>query len=179
MLNRALSACFAAAALVSPAALGATKPVIPAPLEDQVRHQLRMLPYYNVFEELTYRVDGGVVTLSGQVTRPTLSRDAENAVRRLPAVTRVNNRIEVLPLSPYDSRLRLQAYAAIYGFAPLQRYGAGTQPSIRILVKNGNVTLAGVVDSETGRNLAYLRANSLPGVFTVSNDLRVAHGAAR
>jgi hyperosmotically inducible protein len=151
----------------------------PASLEDRVRHQLLMLPYYNVFENLSYNVKDGTVTLSGQVTRPAESRDAENAVKRLPGVERVDNRIEVLPLSPFDNRIRLQVYRAIYGFAPLQRYGLGTQPSIRILVKNGNLTLAGVVRSESDRNLAFLRANAVPGIFSVTNDLRVEQDLAR
>jgi hyperosmotically inducible protein len=138
-----------------------------------------MLPYYNVFEALSYEVDGGVVTLAGKVTRPTVSRDAENAVKRLKGVERVDNRIEVLPLSPYDNRLRLAAYSAIYGFAPLQRYELGTQPSIRILVKNGEVTLAGWVRTETDRNLAFLRAHLVPGAFSVTNELRVEPPTAR
>ena len=143
------------------------------PLEDRVRHELLMLPYYNVFEDLSYRVENGVVTLTGKVTRPINSRNAEAAVKRLPGVERVENQIEVLPLSNYDDRLRLRTLNAIYGFAPLQRYGWGTQPSIRILVKNGNVTLAGAVRSDADRNMAFLRANAIPGAFSVTNELRV------
>lgn len=148
---------------------------LPAPgtLEDKVRHQLVMLPYYNVFDNLTFRVDGGQVTLLGQVTQPVLKSDAENAVKHVEGVTRVDNEIEVLPLSTFDDQIRRQTYFAIYGFGPLERYGMGTQPSIHILVKNGQVTLAGVVASETDRNLAALRANRVPGVFSVSNDLIV------
>lgn len=169
---------FGGVALLGAFAYGSNTPR-PLSLEDRVRHELLMLPYYNVFENLSYKVQDGVVTLSGQVTRPVESRDAENVVKRLPGVERVDNQIEVLPLSPYDNRLRLQVYRAIYGFAPLQRYGLGTQPSIRILVKNGNLTLAGVVRSEADRNLAYLRANSVPGIFSVTNDLRVEQNIAR
>lgn len=142
-------------------------------LENKVRHELLMLPYLNVFEELTYKVDNGVVTLAGQVTWPATARNAENAVKRLAGVEKVENKIEVLPLSNYDNRVRLATYSAIYGFAPLQRYGWGTQPSIRILVKNGNVTLAGAVRSEADRNMAFLRANAIPGVFSVTNGIRV------
>ncbi len=102
-----------------------------------------------------------------------LKSDAEHAVKHIEGVTRVDNQIEVLPLSPFDNQIRRQTYFAIYGFGPLQRYGWGTQPSIRIIVKNGNISLQGVVNSETDRNLVYLRANGVPGVFSVSNDLRV------
>ena len=144
-------------------------------LEAQVRHELLMLPYFNVFENLTYKVDEGVVTLSGQVTQPITSHNAEIAIKHLPGVTQVNNQIEVLPLSPFDNRIRLATLHAIYGFSPLERYGMGTQPSIRILVKNGHITLAGVVRNETDRNMAFLRANGVAGVFSVENELRVEH----
>jgi hyperosmotically inducible protein len=153
--------------------VGASNLPTPGSLEDKVRHQLVMLPYYNVFDELSFRVDGGQVTLLGQVTQPVLKGDAENAVKHVEGVTHVDNEIEVLPLSPFDSRIRRATYFAIYGFGPLERYGMGTQPSIRILVKNGHVTLAGVVGSETDRNLATMRANQVPGVFSVSNELVV------
>jgi len=145
----------------------------PGSLEDKVRHQLVMLPYYNVFDNLSYRVDGGQVTLFGEVTKPVLKSDAESAVKHVEGVTRVDNEIEVLPLSTFDDQIRRATYFAIYGFGPLERYGMGTQPSIRILVKNGQVTLAGVVASETDRNLASMRANQVAGVFSVSNDLVV------
>jgi hyperosmotically inducible protein len=152
---------------------GASNLPTPGSLEDKVRHQLVMLPYYNVFDNLSFRVEGGQVTLFGQVTQPVLKSDAANAVKHVEGVARVDNEIEVLPLSPFDNRIRRATYFAIYGFGPLERYGMGTQPSIRIVVKNGQVTLAGAVASETDRNLAGLRANSVPGVFSVSNDLVV------
>jgi hyperosmotically inducible protein len=142
-------------------------------LEYKVRHELLMLPYYTVFDNLNYRVDNGTVTLFGDVTKPWLKSDAENAVKHLEGVTRVDNRIEVLPLSPFDSQIRRRTYFAIYGYGPLERYGWGTQPSIRIIVKNGTVKLEGIVGSEADRNLAYIRANGVPNVFSVSNELRV------
>ena len=145
----------------------------PSSLEDKVRHQLVMLPYYNVFDNLAFRLDGGQVTLFGEVTQPVLKSDAQNAVKRVEGVTSVNNQIEVLPLSPFDDQIRRATYFSIYGFGPLERYGMGTQPSIRILVKNGQVTLAGVVASDTDRSLAAMRANRVPGVFSVSNELVV------
>jgi hyperosmotically inducible protein len=143
------------------------------PLEERVRHELLMLPYYNVFDTLSYRVDNGTVTLFGSVTNPVLKSDAESAVRKLEGVAKVDNEIEVLPLSAFDSRIRFREYLAIYGSAPLERYGMGTQPSIRIIVKNGHVTLVGAVDSEADKNLAFIRANQVPGVFSVTNELQV------
>jgi len=168
------SAAVALGALLTASVMfGANGPAVPKSLEDNVRHELLMLPYYNVFDDLAFRVDQGQVTLFGAVTNPVLKDDAGRAVKRLEDVTSVDNQIEVLPLSSFDKRIRLQTYFAIYGYGPLERYGLGTQPSIRILVKNGNVTLAGVVNSEADRNLAFIRANSVPGVFKVTNDLKI------
>jgi len=142
-------------------------------LQRKVRHELVMMPYLSVFDNLSYRVDSGVVTLMGEVTRPTLKSDAQRIVQRMEGVKGVVNSIEVLPLSPFDDRIRLATYRAIYGYGPLQRYALGTQKPIRIIVKNGNVSLEGVVDNATDRSLANIRANQVPGVFSVSNDLRV------
>jgi hyperosmotically inducible protein len=142
-------------------------------LSDKVRHELVMLPYFSVFDNLQYRVDGGVVTLYGQVTRPILKSDAEGVVKHIEGVKRVDNQIEVLPLSPMDDRIRLATARAIYGYPTLQRYALGVQPPIRIIVKNGNVTLEGVVANQTDKNIAYLRASGVPGVFSVRNELRV------
>ena len=132
-----------------------------------------MMPYLGVFDTLSYRVDNGVVTLLGEVTRPTLKVDAGRVVHHIEGVSRVVNEIEVLPLSNFDDRIRLATYRAIYGYGPLQRYSMGTQPSIRIIVKNGNVSLEGFVSNEMDRNLANMRANQVPGVFRVTNDLTV------
>jgi hyperosmotically inducible protein len=144
------------------------------PLEEQVRHQLMMLPYYNVFDNLAFRVDNGIVILTGQVTEPVVKSDAENSVKHLEGVKFVRNEIETLPLSTFDNRIRLNAYRAIYGYGPLQHYGVGSLRSIHIIVKNGNITLAGVVASDADRTLAYVRANGVPGVFSVSNELQIA-----
>src|SRR5437879_3554289 len=133
-------------------------------LENRVRHELVTLPYLNVFDDVSFRVDGDTVTLYGAVTQPWLKSDAERAVKHVEGVERVENRIEVLPLSRFDDQIRLREYRTIFGYAPLQRYGMGVQPSIRIIVKNGHVTLTGVVSSQADRNLAFLRANSVPGV---------------
>ncbi len=143
-------------------------------LANQVRHELVMLPYYNVFDDLSYSVDKGVVTLSGEVTLPVVKSDAERTVKHLEGVTQVINNIRVLPLSTFDNRIRMAEYRSIYGFGGLYRYGLGTQPSIHIIVDNGHVTLVGVVDNQVDKNLANIRANTVFGVFSVTNNLRVA-----
>lgn len=140
----------------------------------EVRHELVMLPYYGVFDNLAYRVDGNTVTLFGQVTRPTLKSDAENVVKKIEGVERVNNEIQVLPLSPNDDRIRIAVYRAIYGNSALStRYGFAAVPSIHIIVNNGQVTLEGVVANEGDKNIANIQANGVPGVFSVTNNLRV------
>jgi hyperosmotically inducible protein len=140
----------------------------------EVRHQLVMLPYYSVFDNLAYKVEGDTVTLFGQVTRPTLKSDAEAAVKSIEGVASVVNNVEVLPLSPMDDQLRRAVYRAIYGDPGLSRYSIQAVPSIHIIVKNGNVTLEGAVDSESDKNLANLRASQVPNVFSVKNSLIVA-----
>jgi hyperosmotically inducible protein len=143
-------------------------------LSDKVRHELLMLPYYNVFDNLSYQVNGDEVTLYGQVTWPTVKSDAGNVVKHIAGVSKVVNNIEVLPLSPFDNRLRLRLFRAIYSQPGLDRYALRAVPNIHIIVKNGNVTLEGVVASEMDKNLAGIRANEVPGVFSVTNNLRVS-----
>jgi len=139
----------------------------------EVRHELLMLPYFSVFDNIEYRVDGETVTLLGEVTRPTLKSDAENVVKHIEGVQSVANKIEVLPPSSMDDQLRLALYRAIYGFPALEKYALGVQKPIRIIVKNGHATLEGVADSEADKNLAGLHSNTVPGVFSVTNNLRV------
>jgi hyperosmotically inducible protein len=139
----------------------------------EVRHELLMLPYFGVFDNIAYKVDGSTVTLLGQVVRPSLKSDAENVVKRIEGVEKVDNQIEVLPPSPTDDRLRLQLFSAIYQYPPLQKYELGVQKPIRIIVKNGRATLDGVVDSEADKNLVTVRANGVPGLFSVTNNLQV------
>ena len=139
----------------------------------EVRHELIMLPYYGVFDNLAYRVDGTKVTLFGQVTKPTLKSDAENAVKRIEGVQNVANEIEVLPLSPNDDQIRRATYRKIYSNPALQRYQMGAVPPIHIIVKNGNITLMGVVDNDADKNLAGIAANGVPGAFKVTNELVV------
>ncbi len=146
----------------------------PTGLANSVRHQLVMLPYYSVFDNLAYRVDGNTVTLYGQVTRPTLKSDAGRVVKRLEGVEQVINKIEVLPLSPFDDRIRRATYRSIFGFGGMYRYALGAVPSVHIIVDNGHVTLEGVVDNQGDKNLANIRANGVAGVFSVTNNLQVA-----
>lgn len=142
-------------------------------IQREVRHELLMLPYVDVFDYLAYSVNGYEVTLIGQVVRPSIKSDAENVVKRIEGVEKVNNQIEVLPPSPMDDRLRMRLFRAIYGYPALQKYELGVQKPIRIIVKSGRVTLEGVVDNEGDKNLAGLRANSVSGVFSVTNNLQV------
>jgi hyperosmotically inducible protein len=139
----------------------------------EVRHELVMLPYYGVFDNLSYRVDGGNVTLMGQVTRPTLKSDAGNVVKRIEGVERVDNQIQVLPLSPMDDGLRVAEYRAIYGHPGLDRYAMQAVPPIHIIMENGKVTLEGVVATQADKDMAGIRANGVSGVFSVVNNLRV------
>jgi hyperosmotically inducible protein len=143
-------------------------------LAKEVRHQLVMLPWYSVFDNLAYQVEGDKVILSGQVTRPTLKSDAEAAVKSIEGVASVVNNIEVLPLSPMDDQIRRAVYRAIYGDSGLSRYSIQAVPSIHIIVKNGHVVLEGVVDREADKNLAYLRVSAVPNVFSIRNNLLVA-----
>jgi BON domain-containing protein len=146
----------------------------PAPrtLEDQVRHEILMVPYIGVFDNLNYQVENGVVTLSGQVTQPVRKLDVERAVESISGVTAVNDQIEVLPLSPFDDQIRVQTLRTLLRTASLGKYFQGVQPSIRIIVKNGDVTLDGVVLNDGDRQFAYMAANQVPGVFSVTNNLR-------
>ena len=132
-----------------------------------------MLPYFGVFDYIAFKVDGGTVTLLGEVVRPTLKSDAENAVKHIEGVEKVDNQIEILPPSSMDDRLRIALFHAIYQYPALQKYELGVQKPIRIIVKNGRVTLEGVVDSDADKNLVNLRANTVPGIFSVTNNLQV------
>jgi hyperosmotically inducible periplasmic protein len=142
-------------------------------LQKEVRHELVTLPFYDVFDNFEYKINGGTVTLMGQVTQPNLKSDAEKAVKQIEGVDRVENRIEVLPLSPMDDQLRRAVYRAIYGDPGLSRYSIQAIPSIHIIVRNGHVFLEGAAATEMDKNLAYLRANSVPGVFSVTNNLHI------
>jgi hyperosmotically inducible protein len=143
-------------------------------LAQEVRHQLVMLPYYSIFDDLAFRVDGGTVTLLGAVTRPVLKSDAENVIKGIEGVTQVNNQIEVLPASPMDDQIRRAVARTIYGDPAIgDRYGNQALPSIHVIVKNGNVTLEGVVANDFDKNLINARVNGVPNVFKVTTNLQV------
>lgn len=137
----------------------------------EVRNELVMMPFYGVFDNLSFKLDGYKVTLMGQVTRPTLKSEAENRVKRIEGVEGVVNNIEVLPLSPNDDRIRLAVFRAIFSHPTLQQYTLRAVPPIHIIVKNGNVSLEGVVARQMEKNVAGIQANQVPGVFSVKNNL--------
>jgi hyperosmotically inducible protein len=145
-------------------------------IQKEVLHELTMLPYITVFDNLAFKVEGDKVILLGQVTRPVLKSDAEKAVKSVEGVEAVDNQIEVLPTSINDDRLRRQLFRAIYGFGPLEKYDMGVIKPIRIIVKNGRVTLEGIVDSQADKDSAGIRANGVSGIFSVTNNLLVAKG---
>lgn len=142
-------------------------------LNREAQHEIVKLPYYGVFDNIECRVDGNTLTLIGQVTRPTLKTDTENALRRIQGVNQVVNNIEVLPPSPNDDRVRAAVYRAIYGNASMTTYTTQAAPPIHIIVNSGNVTLVGTVTSQTDKDNAYVQANTVQGVNSVANDLRV------
>lgn len=139
----------------------------------EVRHQILMLPDFGTFDNIAFKLNGYDVILFGQVVEPTLKGDAEKVVKKIEGVEHVDNRIEVLPTSGNDDRLRRDLFNAIYRYAPLQHYGVGSNRPIRIIVNHGNVTLEGVVDRESDKNMAGIQANGVPGVFSVKNNLVV------
>jgi hyperosmotically inducible protein len=143
-----------------------------ADLMKEVRHELVTLPYYGVFDNLAYRVEGSKVTLFGQVRDPNLKRDAGNAVKGIEGVTAVDNQIEVLPLSPIDDGVRNEVYRAIYSKPALQRYQLGAVPPIHIIVKNGDVDLEGIVANSGDKDTAGIAAKTVSGVHNVVNNLK-------
>jgi hyperosmotically inducible protein len=140
---------------------------------DEVRHELVMLPFYTVFDNLNYAVKGDEVTLSGQVVNATVKESAAKAVEHIEGVTKVINDIQVLPVSPMDDELRRAEFRAIYGDPALQRYASGTLRAIHIIVNAGHVTLEGVVGNAGDKDIVTVRAKSVPNVFSVTNNLRV------
>jgi hyperosmotically inducible protein len=143
----------------------------------EVHHELALLPYYGVFDFLAYKVSPtGTVTLLGQVTQPVLKSDAQNVVKRIEGVEHVDNQIQVLPLSPMDDQIRRAAFRTIYGSPEFTKYAWKSVQSIHIIVNNGHITLEGVVDSQADKELAELRAKSVPNAFSVDNHLIVVGG---
>jgi hyperosmotically inducible protein len=155
------------------------RPIPPQAVEriaKEVRHEIIMLPYYGVFDDIKFSVNGYDVTLMGQVTNPTLKHVAENVVKHIEGIEKDDDPIEVLPASSMDDGLRLRLYRAIYVFPALEKYAMPVIKPIRIIVKNGNVTLEGVVDSQADKDMANVRANGVPGAFSVANNLVVVKG---
>jgi hyperosmotically inducible protein len=150
-----------------------TQPATQQQVDERVGHELASLAYYGVFDELSFRVEAGKIILSGQVTQPVVKADAERAIRRIAGNQTVVNEIEVLPLSRVDDQIRRNTFYAVYGYGPLERYGFGAQPAIRIIVKNGRVTLIGMVANEMDRSIVYQRASMVPGVSSVTNHLLI------
>jgi hyperosmotically inducible periplasmic protein len=148
-------------------------------VQKEVMHQILMLPYYDVFDAIGFKVEGYDVTLFGKVTRPSLKDDAGRVIKKIEGVEHVNNRIEVLPLSPMDDRTRAQVFRAIYGYPALQRYGVGSNRPIHIIVDRGHVTLEGSVDSQGDKNIANIQANGVPDVFSVTNNLTVVSSSGK
>jgi hyperosmotically inducible protein len=149
-------------------------PPDPQRMMEKVRKELVTLPYYGVFDNLAYKVEGSTVMLFGQVRNPSTRHDAERRIARIEGVDRVVNNIEVLPVSGFDDSIRVRTYRAVFRSGSLYRYSLGANPSIHIVVKNGRVTLEGVVSSKMDSQLAYMAANGVPGVFSVTNNLRIA-----
>jgi hyperosmotically inducible periplasmic protein len=144
-------------------------------LSDRVHHELVMLPWYGVFDNLTYQVNGSEVILSGEVTSQhgVTKDDAARFVKSIPGVTNVVNNIEVLPPSQFDDQIRRAEFRTVFSHADLGRYTMGAIPQVHIIVKNGHVSLEGVVMNQMDKNIAGIVANSVPGVFSVENNLRI------
>lgn len=172
VLALAAVAAFALPAAAAPPTAGSD--IARESIGQHVQKELVTLPFYGVFDNLAYQVEGDTVTLYGQVVRPTTKTSAEKRVSRIDGVRNVVNRIEVLPLSPNDDRIRAQAYRQIFRTASLYRYAMGANPSLHIVVNRGHLTLEGVVANRADSQLAYMAARQIPGVFSVTNNLRLA-----
>ncbi|HJX82791.1 MAG TPA: BON domain-containing protein [Candidatus Angelobacter sp.] len=173
ILQLCLAGVLALGATGAAAALTPDDSVAQQRITREVRHKLVMLPYFSIFDNLAYKVDGDTVTLYGQVRNAFLKDAAQSAVKHIEGVDHINNQIEVLPASFNDDRIRRETARAIFRNSSLSRYSIQPVPSIHIIVKNGHVALEGVVGSEFDKNMAYIRANGVPGVFSVENNLRI------
>jgi hyperosmotically inducible protein len=142
-------------------------------LSNEVRHELNMIPQFTVFDNLAYRVNGGTVTLFGQVRDAIVKDSAEARVKHLEGVERVDNQIEILPASFNDDRIRGRVARAVFNDSRLFNYGIQTVPPIHIIVKNGHVNLVGMVRTQADKDDAFIRANGVSGVFSVENNLQV------
>lgn len=165
----------AAPAAQHTSAITSTSPNYEAWLNKQVHHKLAMLPWYGIFDNLSYSVNGTQVTLNGQVVNPATKSGAVASVKHIEGVTKVNDNIQLLPLSSMDNRIRRAEYRSIFSEDGMYRYAQGVNPSIHIIVDNGHVTLVGYVDNQSDMQMAYMRANAVPGVFSVTNRLKIAN----
>jgi len=171
MSNQSMSNQSAPAQAPPPEA--ALPPEAQAKIAKAINHNVIMLPYYGIFDSLSYQLQGRTVILTGEVTNPSLKPDAERAVKKVEGVDKVVNNIEILPPSPIDQQIRERVRKTIYSYGPLFKYSRDPNPPIRIIVKNSRVTLEGVVDSEGDKNLCTLRVNQISSVLSVTNNLRV------
>lgn len=170
----AVAALLVGSASLASAENSAVVPVVTqSRAEKQIQHNLMMLPYFTPFDDVKFALNGDTVTLTGAVLTEQRKKDAEWAVKQVESVAKVNDQIEVLPASFFDDRLRIALARAIYGYGPLERYDLGTVAPIRIIVKNGHATLEGVVANQMDKILVNMRANQVPGLFSVTNDLEV------
>ena len=176
----AVSVVLFGVAVLSAQCFAAQNPASPSDQEritHAVRHEILMLPFLSVFDNIESLVNGDMVTLTGQVTRPTLKSGAERVAKKVEGVSQVVNQIEVLPLFSSDDGIRRAVYGSLYSeSSPLSRYGWGSIPSIHIIVNAGRVTLAGTVDSPIHKDVGTLLAKGVPGVFSVTNNLTVKKG---
>jgi len=180
LFSVALISCLLFLELPAPAQKSSNPPArFTQRVQREVMHQILMLPYYDVFDAIGFKVEGYNVTLLGKVTRPSLKSDAERVIKKIEGVEKVDNQIEVLPLSPFDDDIRRREFGAIYGYGPLQRYALPPIKPIRIIVDHGHVTLEGIVDSSGDRNLVNIRANGVSGVFSVTNHLAVERASGK
>jgi len=163
-----------------PALPAAKAKTAPATDEDrisrEVRHELVMQPYYTLWDWLAYRVNGNTVELVGDVVNPSLQSDAVNSVKHIEGVGKVIDHISTLPPSDMDNRIRQEVARSIFSFGGLSRYSWSAVPSIHIIVKGGHVRLEGIVDTKEDKDAAGIRANSVPGTFQITNNLRVIKG---
>lgn len=184
MLFTRTAAALLVIAALSPPLSSAQRDSQPSPkftqrAQKQIIHKILMLPYYGVFDQIGFKLNGYNVTLFGHVANASLKSDAESAIKGIEGIEKIDNQIEILPPSPMDDQLRRQLFRAIYGYAPLQHYGVGSNRPIHIIVDRGHVTLEGVVNNAGDKNIAYIRANGVPGVFSVTNNLEVASGKSQ
>lgn len=162
-------------AFMQPGAWAQAAPVKqPDSIASEVQNKITALPYYRVFDNLTFRADGGTVTLLGQVTSERLKSDAAKAVKQIPGVGNIVNQVELLPPSASDDRLRLAVYAVTYGQLVLNQYAAMPLAPVHIIVKNGNVTLEGTVSTALDKSQFFTSASGVPGIVSVTDHLKIA-----